>query len=75
MHYFKVIQWLCTDQVVNTVNVLFSPSGTSIIPRTCCFKRYEDGANAPVSFAVLKRNVLAEHVYTFLIISGSNLHN
>lgn len=28
-------------------------------------------ANALGSFAVLKRNVLAEHVYTFLIISGA----
>lgn len=51
--------------------MLFSPSCASIILCTCHLKRQEDGTNALFSFAMVKRNVLAEHVYTFLIISGA----
>lgn len=34
-------------------------------------KRQKDGTNALFSFAMVKRNGLAEHVYTFLIISDA----
>lgn len=71
MDCFKVIKQLYTDQVLITVNMLFSPSCTSIILCTCHLKRQEVGTNALFSFAMVKRNVLAEHVYTFLIISGA----